>query len=252
MKKLFVCVFLLAALFGGVQAHAQSADGVLAFDYALTPQAAENTTVTSAWIPATPWGENLFLLTVGTTTATAQTSLQVLSASTIAGANSTVVSTATMAANTEVIALKVTLASVLNTEKIIINGLTFTAHTNTTTYASRQFKIDGNDAADAVAFAACVNHPEYGIPGVVATVSNNIVTIRSLRKSITVTAGYATKFTVATLAQQMYLKVLGEDLTATHGFLACKVYAKANTTIGVTLLKRGGYYSVYPQMVAYP
>jgi hypothetical protein len=57
----------------------------------------------------------------------------------------------------------ITLASVAAGEKIVVAGLTFTAHTSTTTASAREFSISGADAADATELAAVLNDATYGI-----------------------------------------------------------------------------------------
>ncbi len=51
---------------------------------------------------------------------------------------------------------------------------TYTAHATTTTTASRQFSISGNDAADATELAACIN-ADTATHGYEATASSNVV-----------------------------------------------------------------------------
>ncbi len=77
-----------------------------------------------------------------------------------------------------------TLASLDNGDTIIINGLTFTAHTNTTTVATRTFSIAGTDTADAVELAVCINDSTYGVPGVTATSTGAIVSLTSAVSTI--------------------------------------------------------------------
>jgi len=72
---------------------------------------------------------------------------------------------------------KITLATVTNGQTVIINGIVFTAHTDTTTYSTRNFKIDGDNTADAVALAACINHPLYGLRGFTATAASGTITL---------------------------------------------------------------------------
>ncbi len=77
----------------------------------------------------------------------------------------------------EVTSQTLTLATVVAGDSVTINGLTFTAHASTTTPSSRQFSIAGTDAADASELASVINHATYGVPGVTATVSSNVVTV---------------------------------------------------------------------------
>lgn len=88
-----------------------------------------------------------------------------------------------------------TLTSVANAETCTINGVTLTAHTNTD--ANNQFRIDGDDTADAVSLARCINTSTTAlVQQVVATSSTNIVTVTARRggvsgNTITITTGQA-------------------------------------------------------------
>lgn len=63
------------------------------------------------------------------------------------------------------------LSTVLAGDTVTINGVTFTAHTDTTTAANREFAISGTDTQDAAALAGLINDATYGVPGVTATPS---------------------------------------------------------------------------------
>ena len=66
----------------------------------------------------------------------------------------------------------------LTTETIIINGLTYTGHTDTTTVATRTFSIAGDNDADAVALAGVINNAASGTLGIVAVASaGGVVTL---------------------------------------------------------------------------
>jgi hypothetical protein len=56
-----------------------------------------------------------------------------------------------------------TLSGVTAGQTISLLGLTFTAHTSTTTAANREFSISGADAADATELASVLNDATYGI-----------------------------------------------------------------------------------------
>lgn len=70
-----------------------------------------------------------------------------------------------------------TLGSLANTETFIMNGLTYTGHTDTTTVATRAFDISGDDTADAVVLAALINDPASGTLGLTATSAAAVVTV---------------------------------------------------------------------------
>jgi len=72
---------------------------------------------------------------------------------------------------------KITLVTVTNGTTVVINGITFTAHTNTTTKSTRTFSISGDDTADCVELAACINDKTYGLSGFTATPSTNTITL---------------------------------------------------------------------------
>lgn len=80
-------------------------------------------------------------------------------------------------ARTIVQSTTLTLAALANTETLLINGLTYTGHTDTTTVATRAFKIDGDDTADAVALAGVINNPASGTLGLTATSALGVVTV---------------------------------------------------------------------------
>jgi hypothetical protein len=47
---------------------------------------------------------------------------------------------------------------------ITINGLTFTANASTTTFATRNFSIAGNDSQDVTELSKCIDDPTFGVP----------------------------------------------------------------------------------------
>lgn len=72
---------------------------------------------------------------------------------------------------------QITLASVANGDTIVIGGVTFTGHTDTTTPADREFAIDGTDTADAVELISLINNATYGVSGVTATSALGVVSL---------------------------------------------------------------------------
>lgn len=76
-----------------------------------------------------------------------------------------------------------TLASVLNGQTVTINGVVYTAHTNT--QANDQFSIAGDDTADAAALALAINNSTTaGSAEIVATSSGAVVTVKARRGGI--------------------------------------------------------------------
>lgn len=74
-------------------------------------------------------------------------------------------------------ARKITLASVTNGQTIVINGITFTAHTNTTTKSTRNFSIAGTDTQDADELCSVINDKAYGLAGFTATNNTGTITL---------------------------------------------------------------------------
>lgn len=71
-----------------------------------------------------------------------------------------------------------TLASLADTETLIVNGLTFTAETTEldALASARKFYASA-DNADATALAALINDATYGVPGINAVATTNVVTL---------------------------------------------------------------------------
>ena len=152
--------------------------------------------------------------------------------------------TGTITANTNVTSLTLALATVLNTHTVIINGLTFTAHTDTTTVASRQFSIAGNDTQDADELCVCLNDATYGIAALGLTATNNAGTVTIVSTVpgatvITAAQGVGATITVATLSAQAYVEL--DALTLSDGFthVACKVTTTSAQVVSAILLRGG-------------
>jgi len=80
----------------------------------------------------------------------------------------------------------ITLASVQANDTVIINGLTFTAHTDTTTVANREFSIaGGTDTLDADELVICINDATYGVPGLTAAAPAAVVTLTATTATTT-------------------------------------------------------------------
>lgn len=211
------------------------------FDTGCVAKALNNTNVTGPYFRLGEFRSVLAILSAGAAVVTKTTKIELLEAKTDLGGSSQALTgaEATITSNTLATEMSVTLATVLNTETIIINGLTFTAHTDTTTVADRKFKIDGNDGADAIALAVCINDPTYGVPGILATVASNVVTLTSINLGatlLTITSSDAT-FTILTISAQAYIDIEGLKLTALFTHIAVKVTTTANTVIAVVLVR---------------
>lgn len=83
--------------------------------------------------------------------------------------------------------VELTLVTPANEDVVTINGVTFTAHTDTTDLDLNQFAIDGTDEEDAEQLVLCINN---ALPNLIATNTAGAVTIQSRnpgQETITVT-----------------------------------------------------------------
>lgn len=185
------------------------------------------------------------VLQVGAMAATFTAKIEVFQGKDSAGGSGALLAgaTGTITANTLVTSLKLTLATMLNTHTIIINGLTFTAHTDTTTVALREFAIDGGtDTLDGDELCICLNDPTYGVPGVTATNNAGVVTLVSTIPGatlITAAQGVGATCTVATLSAQAYVEIDALTLSDDFTHIACKVTTTSAQVVSATLLRGG-------------
>jgi hypothetical protein len=210
-------------------------------DMALEPQALNNSNNSGRSFPMRHFRRALFVVLGGAMAVTKTTALQIMEAQDAAGTGAQALSgaLATITANANAAKATVALASVLNGEAIVINGLTFTAHTDTTTAADREFKIDGNDTADAAALAGLINDATYGVPGVTAAADTGTITLTvddPGETTLTISSEDAT-FTIATVEAVGYVEVEDYDLSEGFTHLAAKVTTTANTVVSVVLLR---------------
>lgn len=229
----------------------------LKIDVGLVSQALNNTNVTGKYHPLNEFRECLAVLSGGAMAKTKTTKIELLQATNAAAGSAKAVSgaEATITANTLVTELTITLATVLNTETITINDLVFTAHTDTTTVADREFDISGTDTADAAALVVCINDPTYGVPGVTATNAAAVITLVSTVPGATLITAASTDatFTVATTKAQAYVSIDPMVLDATFDHVAVKVTTTANSNVAAVLLRSKGRKVITQKMGAnYP
>lgn len=88
----------------------------------------------------------------------------------------------------------VTCASSTTNDTVTVNGIVFTSKT-AENKANRQFDNDASDNATATSLAACINDATYGVEGVTASATANVVTLYrdSEADSITLSSSNATR-----------------------------------------------------------
>ncbi len=217
-------------------------------DVGLVPQVLNNSNATGRYYHASMFRRLLAVLTVGAMAATKTAKIEILQAKDGSGTEAKGIPTtagqvavAQITANTKVTEATLTLATVLNTHSVKINGLTFTAHTDTTTISLRQFAITGDDTADAAELVKCINDDTYGVPGIVASSASGVVTLKAEAAGqalITISDAAAT-ITPATTQAQAFVEIDIGNLDIYNGFeyLAVKVTSTANGSVSVILIE---------------
>ena len=213
-------------------------------DIGLKPTSLATTNATGEYFSLADYRKAIAILQVAAMAATKTAVLEVFQATNAAAGSAALLAgaTATITANTLVSSATLTLATTLNTHTVIINGLTFLAHTDTTVLASRQFSISGDDTADADELASCINDPDFGVPGVTAVNVTGTITLTSTIPGatlITAAQGVGATITVATLNAQAYVEIDALSLSAGFTHVACKVTTDDTILVGATLLRGG-------------
>jgi len=222
-------------------------------DIGLQPVSLATTNATGEYFDLADYRKAIFVLGAAAMAATKTAKIEVYEATGADAGSAQLLASAdaTITANVLVASMTLTLATVLNSHTVVINGLTFTAHTDTTTVADREFAINGNDTADGDELCVCINDPTYGVPGVTGTNAIGVVTLTSDVPGaivFTCTQTGAT-ITLATLFAEAYVELDALTLTNTFTHVACKVTTDATIVVASTLL-RGGQRKGITQKVA--
>jgi hypothetical protein len=210
-------------------------------DLGVVPQTLNNGNVTGRYFKANGFRRVLAVLQVGALAATKTAKIEIFEAKDAAGTEAQLLAgaAATIAANTSVTEMTIALASVANGEAVTINGIAFTAHTDTTTPADRKFAIDGDNTADAAALAGLINDATYGVPGITATASTGTITLKATdpgETTITASSGAST-FTIATTQAAAYVEVNGIALSDDYTHIAAKITSTGNGGVAAILLR---------------
>jgi hypothetical protein len=220
-------------------------------DVALTPQSL-NGNDTGEYFDLSKYRRGLFILNCGDIVDTETVKMEILQAkdADATGAKALadiddddddddVVATITGPVN----ATEVTLAldTVVNEDEVTINGLTFTAETDTTTEADREFAINGSDTENAAELVKCINDETYGVPGVTATSAAAVVTLKATDPGETLITieDAATTITPAVTVAQSYIDIQTALLDTDFTHVAAKVTTESASVVGVVLARYG-------------
>lgn len=206
-------------------------------DIGLVAQALNNTNATGKYYGMQMDRKALFILLCGAMAVDKTTKIEILQAKDANGSEAKAIenASATITANTLVTEATIALATAAVTDEVEINGITFTMAAATDETA-REF-------ADAAGLVACINHPTYGVPGVIASAESTTVTVKAENPGenlVTVVGNnVAGTVAVATVEALAYVEVDVGSLDHANDFqyIAPKVTTTANTTVAVTLLR---------------
>lgn len=214
------------------------------FDVGIAPFSRTTGNTTGRYYKVDGYHNFLAILQTGAVALTKKAKIELIQATSAAGAGAKAVTGAPLGEAVGGVldtAETLTLATVLAAEAITINGLVFTAHATVTNKSLRQFSIGGDDTVDAAALASCINDPQYGVPGVLATPAAAVITLvpaSRYGKAITCTTIPST-ITVACTETQAYAEatIHAMDLAGGFKWIACKVTTDATILVGATLLR---------------
>jgi hypothetical protein len=220
------------------------------FDSGLKPQALNNTNVTGKYFPLAMWYRLIYVLQVAAMAVTKTAKLEILQAKDAAGTDAKAVTgaEATITANVAVTEATIALASAAATDKVVINGITYTmaAATDAT---KREF-------SNAAGLVTCINDGVYGVPGVTATASSTTVTVQATdpgEATVTVEGtNVAGTITVATVEALAFVELSADMLDTNNGFeyVAVKVTTTANTVVAAGLERAEGRFGPEQQVGA--
>jgi hypothetical protein len=223
---------------------------VLKIDVGVTPTSIASTNLTGSYYRMDNFRKALFCIEIAIIAATKTIVAQIYQATDALAGSAKVITKAiaTFTANIKAKCVLLTTRSCVATDSIIINGLTFTGGTSEV-LASRQWKADGNDAADATSLCNCINDATYGVPGVLATLATDTVVLTAIEPGdayITIGTIVGGTITPSTLRADMFVEVDATDLDTANGFdhVALNISSPAATVIcGATLIRGNERYS---------
>ncbi len=237
------------------------------FDPALVPTSLASTNATGRYFPMKGWRRACFVCQFASCDTDGTVTLEVFQGKTHLGTSGALIASASAAlvALTGARVVNITLATFLAGQTVTItpyiNGvaqtaLVYTAHATVTTVASREFKIDGDDTADAVALCVCLNDATYGVPGCYASNAAGVVTIKAIDDitTIKIASNPDDGTGVKTIVEgELIVEVDASKMTWASSFdhVAAKV-TTANATVlcAVTLARHGRFNPVQQTAIA--
>ena len=214
-------------------------------DIGMVGQAISNGNITGRYYDMANYRRAVAILVDGASADTKVSTIAFMQATDGAASGAKAIAGATASVTSPALITKATvaLASVLNGTTITINGLVFTAHTNTTVLATRQFSIATDDTAGAVQLALCINDATYGVPGLTATAVTGTITLiatNGYEGDYTITLlQSSTTFTFAQIEALAFVELDASqmDLAGGFRFIAAITTRTGNGIAAVVLLR---------------
>ncbi len=238
-------------------------------DIGLVGQTVNNSNVTGRYFDMAGFRKAVAVLVDGASAVNKATKIEWLQATDLSGTGAKVVKQSNLTTGTEssatseaaaaavnkVTKATLTLSGAANGETVTINGVTFTAHTDTTTPNLRQFSIAGTDTQDAEALAGLINNATYGVPGVTAAADTGVITLTVTdpgTRTITISTSAVSHFIPAIVEQLLYSEIDIDDLDIAGGFqyVAPKVTKAGNGVIACVIIREVGNYTPVSQQAA--
>lgn len=221
----------------------------LKIDIGVVASSIASTYVTGAYYRMDNFRKALFTINAAVMAATKTVVAQVYQATNAAAGSAKVITkaTCTITANSKAKGVTLTPRSATSGDSVIINGLTFTG-ASATTLANREWIATGNDAADATALCACINDATYGVPGVLATLSTDVVILTATEPgdaSITIGTIVGGTITASTNRADGFIEIDASDLDTANGFnhVALRLTTDATIVCGSSLIRGGERYT---------
>jgi len=206
------------------------------------------------------YGKIAFAFIIDTMAAAAQVVATIIEATSNAGAGAVAIATATatITANTLANVVTIVCTTVLNTETVVINGVTFTGAA-APDLPNHVFDRSGGDAATAASLAAAVNHAAAQVHFLAAggaitaaVLAGQTVTLWPTEAgvgSLTVVAGAAT-MVVATVEAIGFIEIDATALTAGFDHVALQLVGAATSHAAVIAIRGCPRFAAVTQAVA--
>lgn len=215
---------------------------VLKINTGFTPLSRTSGNSTDQYFPMDKYKRALFVVNCASVAASYAVVAQVMQATNAAAGSAKVITNAaaTITANSKCSKVTLTLTSAAAADVVTINGLVFTGGTSTV-LATRTFKADGDNDADAVALAACINDATYGVPGVLATAGTATVVLTAIEPGeqyITIASPSGT-IVPSTQIGTSFIEVDASMLDTANGFdhIALRLTTTSTVVVASTLIR---------------